>query len=82
MHIYHLISLILIIRYTTGHSFLIKFYLLFQIIMSFYIVNLSQTYFPGILDSSLILILSTVMFCYIVLHEFALQLARVKNMTK
>ena len=82
MHIYHLISLILIIRYTTGNSFLIKTYLLFQIFMSFYMVNLSQIYFPGIRDGSLILILSAVMFCYIVLHELTLHLARVKNMAQ
>lgn len=79
MHIYHLISLILIMRYTTGNSFLIKTYLLLQILMSIYIVNFTQIYFPGNNNGFLILILSAVMVYYITVHEMLLQFIRLKN---
>lgn len=82
MHIYHLISLILIMRYTSGNSLLIKTYLAFQIFMSIYIVHFSKIYFPGIADSFLILILSTVIFYYIVVHELLLQFKRAKFKAK
>ena len=82
MHMYHLISLILIMRYTTGNSFLIKTYLSVQIFMAIYIVNFSQIYFPGISNSFLILILSTLIFYYIAVHELLLHFIRVKNRAK
>ncbi len=82
MHVYHLISLILIMRYTTGSSFLITTYFALQILMSIYIVNFSQIYFPGIQNSFLILIFSTLIFYYIVVHEMLLQFIRVKNRAK
>lgn len=79
MHIYHLISLILIMRYTTGNSFFIRSYLGLQILMSFYMVNFGQIYFPGIRGSSLILIFSIVIFYYIAVHELLLQFVRLRN---
>jgi hypothetical protein len=82
MHIYHLISLILIMRYTAGNSFLIKTYLAVQIFMSIYILNFSQIYFPGISDSYLILIFSALVFYYIAVHELLLHFIRVKNRAK
>ena len=82
MHMYHLISLILIMRYTTDNSFLIKTYLAVQIFMSIYILNFSQIYFPGISDSYLILIFSALVFYYIAVHELLLHFIRVKNRAK
>ena len=82
MHVYHLISLILIMRYTAGNSLLIKTYLAFQIFMSIYIVNFSQIYFPGIQNSFLILIFSTIIFYYIAVHELLLYFIRDKNKAK
>ena len=79
MHIYHLISLILIMRSTRGNSFFIRSYLGLQILLSFYMVNFGQIYFPGILDTSIILIFSAVIFYYIAVHELLLQVVRVRN---